>query len=33
MLRNKTQWQTPALATSTSTISPLGGAVSEHGCC
>ena len=33
MLRNKTHWQTPALATLTSTISPLRGAVSEHGCC
>ena len=33
MLRNKTHWQTPALATSISTVSPLAGAVSEHGCC
>jgi transposase len=32
MLRNQTHWQTPALATSTSTISSLAGAVSEHGC-
>ena len=33
MLRNQTHWQIPALALSTSTISPLAGAVSEHGCC
>jgi transposase len=33
MLRNKTHWQIPALASSPSTISPLAGAVSEHGCC
>lgn len=33
MLRSKTQWQIPELATSSSTISPLVGAVSEHGCC
>jgi transposase len=33
MIRGKTHWQVPALATSTSTISPLAGAVAEHGCC
>jgi transposase len=33
MLRTKTHWQIPALATPTSTISPLVGVVSEHGCC
>jgi hypothetical protein len=33
MLRNKTHWQTPVLAASASTIYPLAGAVSEHGCC
>ena len=33
MIRGQTHWQTPALATSTSTISSLLGAVSEHGCC
>jgi len=33
MIRGQTHWQTPALATSTSTISPLAGAVAEHGCC
>lgn len=33
MLRSKTQWQTPALVTSTLSISPLAGMVSEHGCC
>jgi transposase len=33
MLRSKTHWQAPALATMTSTISPLADAVSEHGCC
>ena len=32
MLRSKTHWQIPALATLTP-ISPLAGAVSEHGCC
>jgi transposase len=30
MLHNKTHWHTSAL---TSSISPLLGAVSEHGCC
>jgi hypothetical protein len=30
MLHNNTHWQTPAL---TSSLSPLLGAVSEHGCC
>jgi transposase len=33
MLHNKTHWQTPALTSSTSPLSPLLGAVSEHGCC
>lgn len=33
MLRSKTHWQAPALAASSSTISPVAGAVSEHGCC
>jgi transposase len=32
MLRNNTHWQTPVLATSASTISPLAAAVSQHGC-
>lgn len=32
MLHNKTHWQIPAL-TSPSSLSPLLGAVSEHGCC
>jgi hypothetical protein len=32
MFRNKTPWQTPALAAFTAT-SPLIGAVPEHGCC
>ncbi len=33
MLHNKTHWQTPALTSSTSSLSPFLGAVSEHGCC
>jgi hypothetical protein len=33
MLRTKTHWQISALATPTPAISPLVGAVSEHGCC
>jgi transposase len=33
MLHNKTDWQTPALTSSTPPLSPLLGAVSEHGCC
>jgi len=33
MMRTKTHWQIPALATPPSAISPLLGAVSEHGCC
>jgi len=33
MLHNKTHWHTPALTASTSPVSPLLGAVSEHGCC
>ena len=33
MLHNQTPWQTPALASSTATLYPLLGAVSEHGCC
>jgi transposase len=32
MLHNKTHWQTPALASSTSALSPFLGAVPEHGC-
>jgi transposase len=33
MIHHKTPWQTPALASPTSPLSPLSGAVSEHGCC
>ena len=33
MLHHKTHWQTPALASPTSSFSPLLGAVTEHGCC
>ena len=33
MLRSKMSWLAPALASSTSTLSPLLGAVAEHGCC
>src|SRR6201997_2713297 len=33
MLHNKTHWQTPAPASSTSALSPFLGAVPEHGCC
>ncbi len=33
MLHSKTHWQTPALTSSTIALSPLPGAVSEHGCC
>ena len=33
MLHYKTHWQTPALISPTSSLSPLVGAVSEHGCC
>src|SRR5271169_1603461 len=33
MLHNKTHWHAPALTSSSSTLSPLLGAVSEHGCC
>jgi transposase len=33
MLHNKTHWQTAALTSSTSPLSPLLGAVREHGCC
>ena len=33
MLHNKTHWQTPALPSSTSPLSPFLGAVPEHGCC
>jgi transposase len=33
MLHHKTQWQPPALISPTSPLSPLLGAVSEHGCC
>jgi len=32
MLHHKTHWQTPALTSPTSSLSPLLGAVSEHGC-
>jgi transposase len=32
MLHHKTHWQTPALSSPTSPLSPLLGAVSEHGC-
>ena len=33
MLHDKTHWQTPALTSPTSPLSPLLAAVSEHGCC
>jgi transposase len=33
MLHNKTHWQTPALTSPTSNLSPLLGAVSKYGCC
>jgi transposase len=33
MLHNNTYWQTPALTSPTFPLSPLPGAVSEHGCC
>jgi transposase len=33
MLRSKTHWQIPALASSTAAISPVAATVSEHGCC
>jgi transposase len=33
MLRTNTHWKIPALATTSSAVSPLVGAVSEHGCC
>jgi transposase len=33
MLHNQTHWHATALTSSTSTLYPLGGAVSEHGCC
>ena len=33
MLHNQTPWQTPTLTSSTSPLSPLLGAVPEHGCC
>ncbi len=33
MLHDNTHWQPPALTSSTSPLSPLLGAVSEHGCC
>jgi transposase len=33
LVLHKTHWQTPALAPSTVALSPLPGAVSEHGCC
>jgi transposase len=33
MLRSKTSWQTPALDSSRSSLSPFLGAVSQYGCC
>jgi hypothetical protein len=33
MLHNRTHWQAPALMSPLSSLSPLMGAVSEHGCC
>jgi transposase len=33
MLHHKTHWQTPPLTSPASPLSPLLGAVSEHGCC
>jgi transposase len=33
MLHNKTHWHATVFTSSTATISPLLGAVSEHGCC
>src|SRR5712671_712483 len=33
MLHNNTHWHATALTSSTSTLYPPGGAVSEHGCC
>ena len=33
MLHNQTPWETPALTSSAATLSPLLGAVPEHGCC
>ena len=33
MLHNKTHWQTPTLVSQSSSLSPILGAVSEHGCC
>jgi transposase len=33
MLHDKTHWQTPALTSPSSSLSPFQGAVSEHGCC
>jgi hypothetical protein len=33
MLRSKIAWQTPALASSTATLSRILGALTEHGCC
>ena len=33
MLHDKTHWQPPALTSPTSPLSPLLGAVPEHGCC
>src|ERR1700722_13383562 len=33
MLHDKTHWQTPALTFPAPSLSPLLGAVSEHGCC
>ena len=33
MLHNKTRRHTPALTSSTATLSPLLGADTQHGCC
>jgi hypothetical protein len=33
MLRTNTHWKISAFATTSSVVSPLVGAVSEHGCC
>jgi hypothetical protein len=33
MLHNKTHWQTPTPSSPTAPLSPLLGAVTEHGCC
>ena len=33
MLHTKTLWRAPALDSSISALSPLSGAVAQHGCC